>query len=114
MRLIATLLFVFLLAGCTAFDQQPTPEQLAYEKWYRHLTMEQRHAEDRRELARIRAAGMILQGIALRGGPLGDYDTPYRAFPVAPFAPLPFAPFPRQPASCSAVDLGVYSYIDCY
>ena len=67
------------------------------------------------EAARIQAAGMILQGFALRGGPLGSFQPPASYVPYTPPAFVPF-PVPRSlpPVSCSTRVVGAVAHTDCY
>jgi hypothetical protein len=59
------------------------------------------------------AAGMILQGFALRGGPLGSFQAP---IPYRPYAPPPFVPtYQTVPSrSCSSIQSGSFTTLDCF
>ena len=150
MKLMATLLLIFLLTGCNALLYSTTDtngmvaaktagrvvqcvvtlciseysyaeedarleRSMQYQRWYNSLSAEERQREHERDLVRMQAAGMILQGYALRGGPLGSFQqpAPYVPYQVPAFAP---APVPRSlpPISCSTTAVGGYAQTNCY
>ena len=49
-----------------AVEDDQAARTAAYTRWFQSLSPEERQWEHERELARIQAAGMILQGFALR------------------------------------------------
>ena len=112
--MLPLLLVILFLTGCTTWDEQQARERYAYNQWYNSLSYEERQLENQRELARIQAAGHILSGMALRGGPLGAMPVP-PPFVLQPPAvqPLPPPVWNRQPI-CVTTPAGAYAYFNCY
>ena len=70
-----------------------------------------RQAESQADASRALAAGMILQGFALR--PIVPAPLPYTPAPLPSFTPSPL-PRTLPPISCSTSYMGAFSQTDCY
>ena len=132
MRLMATLFLSFFLVSCaSSFETFEAARQTCYDQgkklMYNTATLEplqcmtdaefaafpktQPTVTQRPSDAETLAAGMILQGFALR--PIVPAPLPYNPPPLPAFAP---SQLPRSvpPVSCSSTFVGGYAQTDCY
>ena len=90
------------------------------------MTPQQAEWEHQRELARMQAAGMILQGMALQGGIVHPPQAVPYNYHLAPMVPITPSPYPpaftpgapgsplMPPVSCTTRTVGGIVYTDCY
>lgn len=133
MKTMATLFISLILTGCAStFETFEAAKQTCHNQGkkllYHNKTMEPLACMTEDEFATLKAklsaapeartspsqdiaAGMILQGFALR--PLIPAMQPYNPPPLPTFVP---SPLPRSfpPVSCSSTFVGGYAQTDCY
>lgn len=82
-----------------AMDYERAQRDAAYGQWYQGLSPEEQDRADRREAARLQALGLALSG----GGPLQRPN-------ASRVLPMPIAPR----VSCTEVQTGAFSQVNCY